>query len=573
LTSLNGAWRFAFEPAGQAADAWREGVPGARLAAVPGAWNEQVLGGLEQVNAGWYERRFDAPEARPGRRFVLRFDAASLVADVWLDGEPVGRHEGGFLPFAFDVTDRLRPGEEHRLVVRVEHGLSTLRTPVGGRPGAGNFGGFPTTSYDFFPMGGLIRPVRLLELPEAAISGVRVETVDDAFQITVETPAGFTGELRASLRDGSGRTETARAEGGRATLRLQPAEPRLWSPADPHLQAIQLDLVDGGAVVDTYVQSAGLRTVAVQPDAVLINGERVFLKGFGKHEDFPVSGRGLNEAVVVRDAELMRWVGANSYRTSHYPYAEEALELADRTGLLVISETSAVGLNFYDDPEHERARLGWVSAELEALVERDRNHPSVIAWSVANEPFAKGLFGSAAPAPESVARGVAFLGALCDQVRRLDPSRPVMVVGAQGHPEEFVNLGDIITINRYYGWYSETARLEDGAKKLGAELDGLHQRYGKPIIVAEFGADTLPGVHSADAEMWSEEFQVRMLELYLDQIERRPFVCGAHVWNFADFKTGQGILRAAGLNHKGVFTRDRRPKMAAHALRRRWSDA
>ena len=573
LTSFNGAWRFALEPPGQGVDEWRKGVPGARLAAVPGAWNEQVLGGLESVHAGWYERRFDAPEQRTGRRFLLRFDAASLIADVWLDGDHVGRHEGGFLPFAFDVTDRLGPGEEHRLVVRVEHGLSTLRTPVGGRPGAGNFGGSPTTSYDFFPMGGLIRPVRLLELPDAAIERVQVETIDDAFQISVETPSGFTGEVRATLRGASGSSESARVEGGCASLRLAPGERRLWSPADPHLEAIQLDLVDGGSVVDTYVQNAGLRTISVDGDSVLLNGERVFLKGFGKHEDFPVSGRGLNEAVVVRDAELMRWIGANSYRTSHYPYAEEALEVADRTGLLVISETSAVGLNFYDDPEHERARLAWVSAELEALIERDRNHPSVMAWSVANEPFAKSLFGSAAPPPQNIARGVAFLGALCDATRRLDPSRPVMVVGAQGHPEEFIALGDIVAINRYYGWYSETARLEEGAEKLGAELDSLHERFGKPILVAEFGADTLPGVHSADAEMWSEEFQVRMIELYLDQIERRPFVCGAHVWNFADFKTGQGILRAAGMNHKGVFTRDRRPKMAAHALRRRWTQA
>ena len=381
---------------------------------------------------------------------------------------------------------------------------------------------------------------------------------------------GPDGEVRAALR-GENASDAAPVRDGQAVLRLQPGAARRWSPADPHLYAVQIDLLEGSTVVDTYVQCAGLRTVRVEGDAVLLNDEPVFLKGFGKHEDFPVSGRGLNEAVVVRDVELMRWVGANSYRTSHYPYAEEALDLADSAGLLVISETSAVGLNFHDDPADEQARLAWADAELQALIERDRNHPSVIAWSLANEPFAKPLV-SPAPAPEaSIARGLAFLGALCDTARRLDPGRPVMVVGAQGHPEPFIALGDVLAVNRYYGWYTETARLEEGAAKLAAELDALHARHGKPILVSEFGADTLPGAHSADEEMWSEEFQVRMLELYLDVIERRPFVCGAHVWNFADFKTGQGILRAGGLNHKGVFTRDRRPKMAAHALRRRWT--
>jgi beta-glucuronidase len=145
-----------------------------------------------------------------------------------------------------------------------------------------------------------------------------------------------------------------------------------------------------------------------------------------------------------------------------------------------------------------------------------------------------------------------------------------MVVGAQGHPDEFIDLGDILAVNRYYGWYTESGRIEEGAAILGKELDSLHARFGKPILVAEFGTDTLPGCHSADAEMWSEEYQAEFIERYLDEIERRPFVVGAHVWNFADFKTSQSILRAGGLNHKGVFTRDRRPKLAAHALRRRW---
>jgi beta-glucuronidase len=572
VTDLSGAWRFAFADLDAPSDQWRSGVPGRTLAAVPGAWSEQLMDGLNQFQVGWYERRIDGPEPDGWRR-LLRFDAASLVATVWLDGEVVGGHEGGFLPFAFDITDRLIPGREHVLTVRVEHGTSPLRTPVGGRPGAGPLMGHPGTSYDFFPFGGLIRPVYLLSVPEQAITGVQATTraigQGGRLELQVNVDGGFNGEVRASVR-GQTLTTTSGVQDGSARLELETGGLQAWTPADPQLYDVQIELIDGDSVVDAYVQPVGLRTIEVGGGALLLNGEPVFLKGFGKHEDFPVVGRGLCEPVIVRDSELMRWVGANSYRTSHYPYAEQALEIADRTGLLVISETSAVGLNFYDEPENDVARLSWVRSELAALIARDRNHPSVIAWSVANEPFAKPLFLPGAAAPEAVKRGMDFLGTLVDDARRLDPDRPVMIVGAQGHPEEFLDLGDILAVNRYYGWYTEAGRPEDGAKQLEADLDALHARFGKPVLVAEFGVDTLPGCHSAEAEMWSEEYQSRFIELYLDVIEARPFVIGAHVWNFADFKTSQNILRAGGLNHKGVFTRDRRPKLAAHTLRRRW---
>jgi beta-glucuronidase len=116
-------------------------------------------------------------------------------------------------------------------------------------------------------------------------------------------------------------------------------------------------------------------------------------------------------------------------------------------------------------------------------------------------------------------------------------------------------------------------RRDEAAEALSRELDALHQPFGKPIIIAEFGTDTLPGVHHQPPEMWTEEYQVEYLRRYLDIAEKRPFMAGMHVWNFADFKTGQGTSRAGGMNFKGAFTRDRRPKAAAHFLRTRWSES
>jgi beta-glucuronidase len=145
------------------------------------------------------------------------------------------------------------------------------------------------------------------------------------------------------------------------------------------------------------------------------------------------------------------------------------------------------------------------------------------------------------------------------------------MVGVQGGPTEWHGLFDVLSINRYYGWYVLGGRLEEGAKELARELDALHKQFGKPIVIAEFGTDTLPGSHNTPPEMWTEEYQVEYLRHYLDVAAQRPFVAGMHVWNFADFKTGQGTSRAGGMNFKGVFTRDRRPKMAAHFLRARWA--
>ncbi len=159
---------------------------------------------------------------------------------------------------------------------------------------------------------------------------------------------------------------------------------------------------------------------------------------------------------------------------------------------------------------------------------------------------------------------------LYERTRALDSSRPVTLVGVQGGPPEWLGLFDVVAINRYYGWYTLGGRLEQAAETLGRELDELHKRFGKPIMLTEFGADTVAGTHSQPDEMWSEEYQVELLRRYLDVAASRRFVAGVHVWNFADFKTGQGIIRTSGLNLKGVFTRDRRPKMAAHFLRSRW---
>jgi beta-glucuronidase len=164
-----------------------------------------------------------------------------------------------------------------------------------------------------------------------------------------------------------------------------------------------------------------------------------------------------------------------------------------------------------------------------------------------------------------------FFREMVGLTHKLDPTRPATIVGVQGGPPEWLGLVDVVSINRYYGWYVLGGRLDESAEALAKELDELHGKFPKPFVMAEFGTDTLPGVHNTEPEMWTEEYQVEYIRRYLDVAAKRSFMAGMHVWNFADFKTGQGASRAGGMNFKGVFTRDRRPKAAAHFLRSRWT--
>jgi beta-glucuronidase len=194
-------------------------------------------------------------------------------------------------------------------------------------------------------------------------------------------------------------------------------------------------------------------------------------------------------------------------------------------------------------------------------------------WSVSNEAMPPRLDLSGGPPAPADPASVAFLKQLIDDAHALDPTRPATLVAVMGAPAEWMALPDVLCVNRYWGWYTNPGDVAAGAALLERELDALAKATGRPIIVSEFGADTLAGSHSTVPLMWSEEYQVALIRAYLDVAARKDYVAGMHVWNFADFATGQSIMRAGSENHKGVFTRDRKPKLAAHYLRERWGGA
>ena len=579
VLDLSGFWDFQLDPEEVGEDkGWSAGLHNPRAIAVPASWNELYQDTRDYLGTAWYAREFYVPTGWRGQRIYLRVGSANYAAKVWVNGQLIGEHYGGHLPFAFDITEHVRWDAPNLAVIRVEGKLTPTRVPPGNiarGPLGALRSNYPNTNFDFFPYTGLHRPVVLYTTPSEHITDITVTTdiEGDVGVIRVEVvKSGGAGDGQVSLHgEGAYKAPLTFADGiAHAELRIPAA--RLWSPQAPYLYRLTVTLGHDDRTTDRYTLNVGIRTVKVEGDRLLLNGRPIFLTGFGRHEDFAVHGRGLDLPLIIKDHSLLKWIGANSYRTSHYPYSEEAMMLADREGIMVIDEIPAVGLVFDDDPDNIQARLKQCKQQLSELIARDKNHPAVIMWSVANEPVPSNWMRRFMGGGEDDAddAGRAFLAELFKLARKLDRTRPVTVVGMHGSPVGWLALADVVFINRYYGWYTQGGQIEQGAAILAQELDELHKQLGKPIVIGEFGADTIAGLHSDPPEMWSEEYQAAMLRAYLEVVAARPFVVGTHVWNFADFKTAQSTFRAGGMNLKGVFTRDRRPKLAAHMLREQW---
>ena len=563
---LNGVWDFCLMDG----EAKGEIVP----MPVPSSYNDIYTGRgfADHVGNLYYRRKFTVSSRMLEKRLFLRFGSVTHKAEVWLNGTCLGKHSGGFLPFSFEITEAARAGE-NELEVIVNNIVDETTLPAG-RMVHQKFPGLPEEihnlpNFDFYNYSGIMRPVCLYTAPGSYIEDISIYgKMDGSFYWDVK--ANGEGTVSVRLLDAAG-NEVAAGEGFKGTGRIDQVQ--LWEPGHPVLYSLEVTLTGSDGEKDTYTEVFGFREVSIRDCRIHLNGKPVYLKGFGKHEDSPVHGRGFDMAYNVKDIGLLKWIGANSFRTSHYPYCEEMLQLCDREGILVIDEAPAVGLNagftatgllggnpngtwkLFKTAEHHRQVL-------RDMVQRDKNHPCVIIWSVANEPASQ----------EDGAKE--YFEPLLNLVRELDEQkRPATLVTYEGSNPvscKVAEICDLLIINRYRGWYDTEGNLRGAAALLKDELEGFHKRCpDKPIMLGEYGADTIAGFHDINARIFSEEYQVDFLRAYGEVFDSLPYITGEHVWNFADFATAENIKRVGG-NKKGVFTRDRSPKMAAHFLKERW---
>lgn len=544
---------------------YAEGFTAEKQVAVPSSYNDLYAeNDFRMWDKGmWYSRRFFMPVVLSNERIVLRFGSVSYRASVYLNGKLLGSHETGYTPFEFDITESVSFVEENLLCVRIENILSAETVPMGNlqnSPEPGQFAGqYPDTPFDFFPYAGIHRPVSIYTTSKSGwLDGVVVKTdVEGSIgKIALSGKvAGIADKVKIKVVE-TGSVVEADVVSGEFKVKTYIEDVKLWDVYKPNLYHAAIQLVDTtGNVIDEYTQQFGVRTVKVEGNRLLLNGKPVYLQGFGRHEDFHVIGKGLNHAVNIRDHELLKWINANSYRTTHYPYSEELIQLADQQGILLISEAPAVSINFeYVTDKTLETHL----QVLKELVERDINNPSVIMWSVANE----------ATTDREVSRP--YFKALSELVRSMDDTRPVTMITCKGADDLVMEYFDIVGVNLYPGWYHLPGQVEEAKVDLRQTLDAMYAKFKKPIFITEFGADTISGLHSLPAEQWSEEYQTDLILGLIEVMRDCDYVIGEHVWNFADFRTAQNFVRVGG-NKKGVFTRERQPKMVAHFLKKLWA--
>lgn len=509
-------------------------LPGSWLAAEPELRHYQGL--------VWYQRHFDAPAARSGRYF-LRFGAANYSTVVYLNGKPVGRHEGGFTPFAFDVTALLRSGDN-----QVTVGVDSQATPATVPP--------PVTDWENY--GGITRAITLVHTTETYVDSAWIRlTPQGAIAVDAHLDGPGAANLAVTLSIPGLKAKLSGKADQHGDWHGTMAAPHAlvrWSPERPQLYDVAIT-----AGQDTWRDRIGLRTIERRGAQVLLNGKPIFLRGISMHEE----EIGANPARIITPqaarallGEIKTGLHGNYVRLSHYPHSEVMSRAADELGLLVWSEVPVYWLVAWDNPE----TLATARNMLAENILRDRNRASVIIWSVANET------------PVSAPRN-SFLRTLIGDVRRLDPSRLVSaallverdkVAGAPSMTmaDPLAADLDVLAINTYNGWYTDD-RL--------ADLPGSvwHVPADKPLVFSEFGADAKSGFHSVPAmQKFSEEYQAEFYRQTLAMADRVPTLIGMSPWILKDFRSPrrQNPDFQQGWNRKGLISESGQRKMAFGVL-------
>ena len=504
---------------------------------VPGDWNTQDDKLFLYEGTIWYQKDF-VVEKKPGKRYVIHFGAVNYSAIVYVNGEKVGQHEGGFTPFQFDITERLTDGDNF-VVVKVDN--SRKRDQI------------PTVNTDWWNYGGITRSVKILELnstyiadyflefgsrKEQAISGwiqLAGNELSDYGMVTLKLPAL---DIEEDLEpDKNGRVEFSLT-----------AEPVLWTPEDPKLYEFKLGY-KGGVIKDRI----GFRTISTESDNIFLNGKSVFLRGISLHEESP---EGDGRAWSEEDARiLLGWakeLGCNFVRLAHYPHNETMVRMADEMGLMVWSEIPVYWTILFEREDvYNKAEK-----QLSEMIARDKNRAAVILWSVANET------------PNHQPR-LKFLNRLVNKARTLDSSRLITAaLDTQSSNETgkviddpFAKIVDVIGVNSYCGWYNDTPESCAGLR--------WHSPYDKPVIISEFGAGALQGNHGDEQQRFTEENQALVYKNNLIMLDNIDALRGVSPWILKDFRSPRRPLPGIQdfWNRKGLLSENGNRKQAWYLMK------
>ena len=572
-TRLDSGWRFNSGKVTNAAQPdFNDGDW--QAVSIPHNWGwEQAQDGKEFYRGpAWYRRELDiAPES--GKRYFLRFEGASLVADVFLNGQPLGEHRGGFGAFSFEITTNLSAGGTNLLAVRVSNQWEPDIAPLSG---------------DFSIYGGIYRPVHLIvtggenfAVTDHGSPGVawlqthvakKRAVIDVAAQISNGTRQKRPLTLVASVFDAEGKlaakseqaVELAASVTAPYALQVVVANPHLWNGRkDPYLYKAVVELRSADGVVDSVEQPLGLRFYSVDPDkGFLLNGKPYPLHGVDKHQDRFNKGWAVSEADLDEDIRLITDLGCTVIRCAHYQHSDYFYGLCDKTGVLVWAEIPQVNEVGASPRFAETSR-----SQLIDLIRQNINHPSIFAWSLFNEIALRDT-----PDPHRE------LQDMNNVAHSEDPTRPTIAATCTDKYPRMNKIPDLLGWNIYPGWYSGWGTKEEFGKVL--DVRRLDSRQGG-FCVSEYGAganvlqhEQEPKQPTTDGPWHPEEWQAEVHEAAWAAMKARPFVWGTFVWVMFDFAVStrhEGSI--PGRNDKGLVTYDRRTKKDAfYFYQANWSD-
>ena len=507
---------------------------------VPGDWNTQDSKLLYYEGTIWYKKSFDYKKNNNSNRIFIYFGAANYQADVYLNGMKLGTHVGGFTPFNFEITDKIKDTDNF-IVVKVDNKRKRE--------------GVPTLNTDWWNYGGLTRDVKIIEVPSTFIRDYFIQLKKDSKDILsgyVQLDGSNVKNVKVEIDiPEAGIKHVAETdEKGNAEIEIKTGNLIMWSPENPKLYDVAVR-----TEADIVNEKIGFRNIGTQGPEILLNGQPVFLKGISIHEENVIRG---NRAYSEDDARMiLGWVkelGGNFARLAHYPHNEYMSRVADEMGIMLWEE---IPVYWTIDWENEET-FSNARSQLSDVISRDKNRASVIFWSVGNET------------PVIQVR-VKFMTSLIAEARKLDGTRLISAALEQHGLEENRNIRvitdpladyvDVLSFNEYIGWYDG---LPDNCNDIIWRIE-----QDKPVIISEFGAGALHGYHGDRLTRWTEEFREDLYKKTLNMLVRIPQLRGVTPWILCDFRSPRRPLPVIqdGWNRKGIISPSGNKKKAFYVLK------
>jgi len=532
---------------------------------VPGAWDCYEAALWEYEGIGWYTTIINPDDFIAGKKIEIVFGRVMQYSKVWLNGEFIGENIGGYLPFSFDITKYLKPGQENKLVVRVDN-----RARIEWLPAA--------EQIEWIQYGGILEPVKLVSKSQTYIDDLIVRTIPDnggarincMINVANETAKETEMDLNIGISLHSGianKSVKVRCKPNGNTkvnvdFTLEQAE--LWSPATPVLYTVSASLTRKGSKIDDLTDRFGIRQVSVKGTAILLNGNPIIIKGTHRYDAYDRFGPNPPEKLLREELALMKSVGINTIRV-HYPQSPHLISLFDEYGFMMMEE---IPLNWWGQTNRKELQpiggraeqsldiLDQAKSTLTEMIARDKNHPCIIIWSMANECVTDNEIG------------ITVMRELLKLAKSLDPTRLVTFV-AGGSPINHLGFdeADIVCFNSYFSC-DHISQIDSVCyKRLSKDLALYRSNFAnKPIVMTEFGRQGIKGIHGDVS--YSEEFQAAYIESMWKALKENSTISGGILWTWADYFHELHFALTTSYAPYGVVTGDRKQKKSLETLAR-----